>query len=423
MSSKVRTKGKDNTTGWIVTFSGFGVNLALGVLYCWSVFASELRVIGWTVTQTQIPYMVACAVFAILMVPGGMLQDRFGPKPMLIAAAILTGIGLVLSGIFVTLIGVIVSFGVIFGTAMAFGYATTTPTAIKWFGPHRRGLVSGIVVSGFGLAGIYVSPLTTFLLHNFSLSFTFFVLGIFYCVTILLLHFLIKNPPVGYTPKSAPIKKSNNKKVISKDFTWKQMLTTYEFYLIWIMFFCGTFAGLKILGQLSSIGREQAGLTISHASYLIIIYALFNCIGRFSCGILSDKIGRKITLVIIFLIQVLGYISFSQFTNLWTLSFGTAILAFSFGGMLAVFPSLTADYFGVKNLGLNYGIIFTAWGAGGVLGPLLGGMIRDHIGVFDLSYLISAIFCFVGLVLSLILLIPKNKKSTEIVDDVEQLGA
>lgn len=404
----VTTSTSKRSYGWIVAFAGFGTNLALGVLYSWSVFADSLRNSGWTATQTQIPYMIACAFFAILMVPAGSLQDRFGPKPMLRISFILTGIAFVLSGIFISLAGIIISFGVLFGTAMAFGYATTTPTAIKWFDAKKRGLISGIVVSGFGLAGLYVAPLTTYLIKSFSLSTTFIMLGVFFSLIMAVLHMFIKNPPEGYIPTSHN-KNQKSQALVLKDHKPKEMLKKYQFYLLWIIFFFGTLSGLKVLGQLSSIGKEQAGLAISGASFLIMLYAVFNCVGRFTCGIVSDKIGRKTTLIIIFTIQVITYLLFSKMTTLFTLSIGTALIAICFGGMLAVFPSMTADYFGVKNLGTNYGLVFTAWGAGGVIGPLIGGMVRDTVGKYDMTYTIAAIACGMGLLLCFFLKTPKIK--------------
>lgn len=404
----IETKeNKKISNGWIVAFAGFGTNLALGVLYSWSVFADSLRSIGWSATHTQIPYMIACAVFALLMVPAGSLQDKYGPKPMLRLSFILAGVSFVLSGLFISLAGIIISFGILFGAAMAFGYATTTPTAIKWFSAKKRGLVSGVVVSGFGLAGLYVAPLTTYLINTFSLSKAFIILGIFFSLLIAFLHRYIKTPPEGFIPETET-NKVQKKDSIKIDFTWKEMLKKYQFYLLWLIFFCGTLSGLKVLGQLSSIGKEQAGLLSSGASLLIMLYAVFNCIGRFTCGFISDKIGRKTTIIIVFFLQVITYLLFGKLNNLLTLSIGTGIIAWCFGGMLTLFPSTTADYFGVKNLGTNYGLVFTAWGVGGIIGPLIGGIVRDNVGSYDITYIIAGIFCGVGLILSLFLKAPKE---------------
>ncbi len=252
------------------------------------------------------------------------------------------------------------------------------------------------------------APLTTFLLHNFTLRITFIVLGIFYCIVIYLLHFLIKNQPENHIPDHVS---SDGKDTLKReDYSAKEMTGTFQFYILWLMFFYGTFAGLKILGQLSNIGKEQAGLTLHGTSLIVIIYAFFNCFGRFISGILSDKIERRVMLFSIFLIQVISLSFFAQLSTLLTLAIGTALLAFSFGGMLSIFSSLTADYFGLKNLGLNYGIIFTAWGVGGVLGPLVGGIVRDQIGGFAIGYIISIIVSAVGLILSLFVTKPKYKR-------------
>jgi OFA family oxalate/formate antiporter-like MFS transporter len=184
--------------GLIVLFAGLGVNLMLGTLYAWGVISKALITqYGWTATQTQLPYMTACAVFAFSMMPGGKLQDRLGPRPIIMASAILAGIGFIFAGYFLTLLSLTIGFGIIFGMAMGSGYAAPTPAAIKWFHPSKRGIVSGVVVSGFGLAPVYVAPLTTYLLDNFGISITFYSLGIGFFVGIMLLAQLIKNPPAG----------------------------------------------------------------------------------------------------------------------------------------------------------------------------------------------------------------------------------
>ncbi|MDW7658562.1 MAG: OFA family MFS transporter, partial [Bacillota bacterium] len=389
--------------------------------YSWGVFASALRAEGWTSTQSQIPYMIACAVFAILMVPGGRMQDRFGPKLVLLIASIMTAIGFIFSGLFKTVGGLSIFFGIFFGIAMGFGYATTTPTAIKWFGKEHRGLISGIVVSGFGLAGIYIAPLTNRLIHQFGLDKTFIILGLFFSAIILLFRLFIANPPDGFRPALSGVKpglKPDDKPATTsqpaasdhpaRDYTWRQMMHTSQFYLLWVMFLLGTFAGLLILGQLSTIGQEQAGLSPSIAMSLVMIYAVFNWLGRILTGLISDKIGRRATLLSIFLIQVLSFLFFPQMTTYLPLAIGTAFVAFSFGGMLTNFPAVTADYFGVKNLGLNYGLVFTAWGGGGVFGPFLGGLVHDLTGAYLVSYHVSAILCFAGALLSLLVRAPRE---------------
>jgi MFS transporter, OFA family, oxalate/formate antiporter len=399
--------------GWIVTFAGLGVNLALGILYSWGVFAAALRAIGWSATESQIPYIIACAVFALIMVPGGHLQDQYGPKIVIFVASILTGIGFILSGFFMTVTGLSIFFGIIFGTAMGFGYAAATPAAIKWFGAHKRGLISGIVVSGFGLAGIYIAPLTTFLIANHGLEATFFILGISFAIAIFLFNLMIDNPPDNH---QVFVSNQSHKTIKIKNmvnYEWREMIRTPQFYMLWLMFCFGTFSGLLILGQLSNIAQEQIGISVNSATMFIMIYAVFNWFGRIACGHISDKIGRKATLFLTFFIRFICFIFFVKFTAVLSFSIGTALVAFTFGGMLTLFPSITADYFGIKNLGLNYGLVFTAWGAGGIIGPLLGGIVRDLTGTYGFSYTVSAIFSLVGVFLSILMPAIKEKQKAK----------
>jgi OFA family oxalate/formate antiporter-like MFS transporter len=387
---------------WIVVFSGLGVNLSLGALYSWgTISAALIDQLNWSATQTQIPYMLASALFAVSMIPAGSLQDKLGPRMVLILSAILAGAGFILSGFNLTVVGLSLFFGVIFGLAMGFGYASPSPAAIKWFHPKHRGVITGIVVSGFGLAPVYIAPLSDFLLRRFGLLTTFVTFGILFFSVLFFFSFLVKNPPADHVP--VELKKRDEKKKVSSatDRDYHQMLKSKQFYLIWLMFFCGTFAGLKIIGQMAKIGQEQA--LMENSFILVIIYAIFNFLGRIAWGTISDRIGRIFSLFLMFAIQVFVFLIFEFLTQPFTLLIGKSIVGFTFGGMLTVFPAITADYYGTKHLGVNYGLVITAWGAGGVLGPLLGGITRDTTGDYRLSYLISMLVSLVGVILCLLL--------------------
>lgn len=393
--------------GIIVTIAGLGVNLALGVLYAWGVISAALiDKLGWSATQTQLPYMMACACFALSMVPGGRLQDKYGPRPIIMGSAILAGIGFFMAGATLTVVGLTIFFGLVFGIGMGLGYAAPTPAAVKWFGPEKRGLISGIVVSGFGLAPIYIAPLTSNLINRFGLQTTFFVLGGLFFVVIMSLAQLISNPPAGHTHSAPKVARAISGS--GRDYAAAEMLRTSQFYAVWGMFCFGTFAGLLIIGQLSKIGMEQAGMT--SAFTLTAIYAFFNFFGRISWGVISDRIGRRAGLVSAFLLQFVTYLAFPSMTTPALLVIGIAIVGFTFGGMLTLFPSITADYYGMKNFGVNYGFVITAWGVGGVLGPLLGGMVRDLTGTYTISYGVSAVLSILGVVLALIIKAPKEAK-------------
>jgi MFS transporter, OFA family, oxalate/formate antiporter len=380
--------------GRVVVLAGLGVNLCLGVLYAWGVFSAALiDQLGWTATQTQLPYMMACACFALSMVPGGRLQDRLGPRPVIMASAIMAGLGFALAAATLSVAGLIVFFGLVFGIAMGLGYAAPTPAAVKWFGAHRRGVVSGIVVSGFGLAPIVMAPLTTRLIGAFGIKGAFLVLGIVFFTALMLMSRFIANPPPGYQPAAAP-PSARGRATLAPDRDWREVLRTKQFYMLWLLFCFGTFAGLLIIGQLSKIGLEQAGMTTPFV--LVAVYAAFNATGRVVWGIISDRLGRRSSLFAAFAMQVVVYVFFSRLGTPATLMAGIAVVGFTFGGMLTLFPSFAVDYFGLKNLGVNYGLLITAWGVGGVFGPLVGGMVRDLTGTYNLSYLVSAVLSTAG---------------------------
>ncbi len=383
----------------VVALAGLGVNLTLGVLYAWGVISAALiDQMGWSATQTQIPYMIACAAFAFFMVPGGRLQDRFGPKPIIITAAILTGIGFLMAGAIMTVLGLTIFFGVVFGIGMGMGYAAPTPAACKWFCPSRRGLISGVVVSGFGLAPIYIAPLTTLLIRQYGIQSTFYILGVAFFLIIILLAQMICNPPEGYKP-AISAKVTARKRTAQKEFDVKEVLKTPQFYMLWVMFCFGTFAGLLTIGQMAKIGIEQAGMT--SAFTLIAFYAFFNFFGRIAWGVISDRIGRRFSMFAMFAIQLITYLAFPYLVTPVSLTIGIIMVGFTFGGMLTLFPAVTGDYYGMKNFGLNYGIVFTAWGIGGVAGPLVGGLVRDITGTYVISYGVSAALSALGILLSL----------------------
>ena len=401
MFSNIKNKG------WIVVFAALGVNLTLGVLYAWSIIAKALvSELGWTTTMTQIPYMAACAAFAFSMVPGGKFQDKLGPRPVIITSAILAAIGFFFSGIFLSVPGLTIFYGLIFGTAMGTGYAATTPAAVKWFSSKKRGVISGIVVSGFGLAPVYIAPLTSYLISSYGIKSTFFTMSGGFFVIIMSLVWLISNPPKDYVPSDEPVVKVQ--KGSAKNYEWREVLKTKQFYLLWTMFCFGTFAGLLLTGQLARIGAEQAGFASSYT--LIAVYAIANFSGRIGCGIISDKLGRMKTLFLAFALQIAIFAVFAKLTTPTTLMFGTAVVGFTFGGTATLFPSICIDYYGMKNFGLNYGMLITAWGIGGVFGPLLGGLVRDITGGYGISYTTSAILSILGALLCLVTKSPNESK-------------
>ena len=400
--------------GWRVTFAGTGINLALGVLYAWSVISKQItKEWGWNETQAALPYSIAIALFAFMMVPAGRLQDKMGPRLTASLGGIFCGVGFLIACLGQSLIGMVIGFGILAGSGIGFGYASATPPAVKWFPPQRTGLIAGLVVAGFGLASVYIAPLANYLLNSLGIQSTFLVLGIAFMVVVVLLAQLMKNPPPGYkpavnsgsNPNAAVATKPVGKTV---DYEWHEMLRTPQFYLLWVMFVFGAGAGLMIIGKLAKIVDLQAGIK---AGFIFVAFlAVGNAAGRIAAGVLSDKIGRTWTMFIVFIFQAVLMFLLRGLDTYGTLFFASILIGFNYGANLSVFPSAAKDYFGLKNFGFNYGWLFTAWGVGGILGPLLSGWIYDSYKNFNYAYLIASGCLLIAAALTFVTRPPKEKK-------------
>lgn len=392
--------------GWVTTFAGTGINLALGVLYSWSIIATTLTAPvdkggwGWTTLQSQIPYAVACGVFALMMVPAGRSQDKFGPRIVAGLGGALTGLGLILASFASkdSALLMIIGFGILAGTGIGFGYGSATPPAVKWFPPQKKGLISGLVVAGFGLASVYISPLATALLKAYGVNKTFLILGIAFFIVTVGLAQLLANPPAGYVPKGMPPAPKTGAPMKKHDYDWQEMISTPTFYLLWLMFAFGAAAGLLTIGTLAKIvvAKVEPAQAASMASLMVALLAVSNAGGRIVAGFLSDKIGRTRTMLLVFVLQAFFMAMFPSFGTVFLLILGSCAVGFNYGSLLSLFPSTTADYYGTKNLGVNYGLVFTAWGVGGVFGPIMAGRIKDVFGAFNNAFYIAAVLCIVA---------------------------
>lgn len=372
-----------NKKGWIVVLAGAGINLAFGVLYAWSIFGSKLQeTMGWSKTESSIPYTVAIIMFTIMMIPAGHLQDKIGPRWVVTIGGLLIGGGCILAGYTDSLLGLSLTFGVLAGSGIGLGYASTTPPALKWFPPEKKGLISGIVVGGFGLATLYIVPLSTYLLSRYDVFNAFKVLGIIFLFMTVPLAYFVKNPdqPISSTGKV--------KKAPVRDMELKEMLKTKQFYMLWFMFFAGATGGLMTIGSLKTLALYTLGE--SAALKLVAFAAIANAIGRPAAGVISEKFGRGKTMSVLYVLQAGALFVFNSLETFPTIFVAALVIYFAYGSMLSVYPSASADCYGTKNLGLNYGILFTAWGAGGVFGPILGGKIADATGSYHVAFLVSA---------------------------------
>ena len=386
----------ENARGWVVAFAGLGINLALGVLYAWSVVAKSLTADwGWSAGEASLPYAVAVGVFAITMVFAGRAQDKFGPRIVATLGGVFTGAGLIVASFASPerTWPIAIGFGLLAGLGIGLGYASATPAAVKWFPPHRKGLITGIVVAGFGLASVYIAPTTTWLLHAEGVAGTFRTLGIAFFIAVIGLAQLLVNPPAGHVPvgsldAAAAAKAAEGK----RDYDWREMVRTKQFVLLWFMYAFASFAGLMIIGHMAKIAAVQmTGVDLGFV--LVAVLAIGNALGRLVAGIVSDRIGGVRTMLVVFTVQaaMMGILAFVG-TPAALIPVAAAV-GFCYGANLSLFPSTTAGFFGTTHLGVNYGLVFTAWGVGGVFGSMTAGSIVDSTGSYAVAYAIAAGLC------------------------------
>src|SRR5699024_271677 len=350
------------------------------------------------------------------MVPAGIMLDRIGPRLLLLLSGFLIGFGFVIAGLTLSVVGLIIGFGIIAGAAMGFGYAAPTPTAAKWFKPHLRGPITGIVVSGYGLAAVCGSPLADGLISRCGIANAFYYLGAFCTILIVLSSLFMKSPPkdwvpVGGEPRKTNVAQKSNALSNKSNFSPREMLQTFQFWSLWIMYAFSASAGLIIIGHIAKIAQTQGGLETGFLFAALL--AIGNAGGRIVTGVVSDRIGRNATLISVFVIQAINMFAFISYTSPLMLTIGAIVTGATYGALLALFPATTWDWFGLQHAGTNYGLIFTAWRLGGLVGPLMAGRIIDATGGYGMAYIVSAILLLIAAGLAFITRAPKVKNFIE----------
>ena len=391
-----------------VLIAGVLFNLSIGMLYTWSIIRGRMMEPvadggwAWTSQQAGLPFTFAILFFALGVLIGGRIQDKIGPRWVVTFGGFCVGLGMIISGLAGNSpIGVTIGFGVVAGLGIGLGYGCVTPPALKWFHPSKKGMVSGLIVGGFGFGAVYFGPLTSVLLNNFGIERTFIFMGIGVIALSVPIAQFIRNPPAGYVPDEPKNIKASAVKVASPDYTWRAMVKTPRFYMMFIMFMITSSVGLMVIGNVTRIATMQMNITDSATlAFLVSFMAITNLSGRIIGGFMSDKIGRINTLFVIFAIQVFNMVGFLLYSNLPMLIVGVIGIGFCFGALLSVFPALTAEQYGLKNYGVNYGIVYLAWGLSGVVAPVIADYFYDTTGTFTTAYIICAVMMVAMLVVN-----------------------
>ena len=400
--------------GFSVIAAGTGINLALGVLYAWSIFKAAIKqsmetggpdAFAWDPAKLNDPYAVCCLVFACSMILAGRCQDKYGPRLTAVVGGILVGAGFVLASTSTSYAVWLLGFGVLAGTGIAFGYSSATPPALKWFPPNRTGLIAGIVVSGFGLASVYIAPTAQYLLGVWGISRTMFFFGIAFLVVVGLLATLLVNPPDGFRPKGFVDRRGSTDRhrdsrglIEDVDFTPSQLLRSFAFWRVWLLYFIGAGSGLMVIGSIAGMAKSSLG---ANAFLAVAILAVGNAAGRVVAGMLADRLGRCRTMAGMFGLQALlmfGAIPVigAVHPNPLLLVGVATMIGFNYGANLAVFPTITKDLWGMKHFGVNYGTLFTAWGLGGFVMSKLSQALNTSSGGFASSFTTAGVLLLAG---------------------------
>ena len=388
---------------WLVVVGGVLMNLALGVIYAWSVFVAPFDAdFGWTRTQVSVVFTIAILSIGLWFVVAGFLQDRFGPRRVAAAGGILYALGFFLASQTESLLWLYVTFGALAGAGNGFGYAIPIPVCSKWF-PDRRGLAIGLAVGGYGAgSGIYGPLAREVLIPAYGWQGTMQISGAVFLVMTLVGAWLLRNPPEGYQPPTAaPAPAAGGAPPAAapagRDFATREMVRTPTFYLLWIAYCLGSAAGLMVISQLVPVG-EAAGLGAA-AGLGLTIGAIGNTGGRVLSGWMSDTFGRLNTLRLMVLVSAAALPVFYGFAGQVVLFYLLLIVIYyCYGTLLSVFASTCADFYGTRHMGVNYGLLFSAWGVAGIVGPVIAGRVFDATGDYRLAFFIAAGLAVVALV-------------------------
>lgn len=389
---------------WLVVLGAVIIQINLGAVYAWSLFNQPLiDKFGWAREDVVVTFSMTIAVFALTTIFAGRLQDKIGPRWVATIGGLLLGLGLILSSQATTLFQLYFFYGVIGAIGIGMTYVCPLSACVKWF-PDKRGFISGVAVAGFGLGGLIYKPIITYFIKNSGVSSAFLYLGVIYLLLVIAGAQLLKNPPIDQTSEIDLATDT------STHFSPKQMLGTYQFYLLWFMFLFGSVSGLMVISFAVDIGVDLVNLDLEKAANAVMVIALFNAAGRIVLGKISDRFGRKNTLIMIYGLtaSIMFYMSTGMITYPMFLV-SVSLIGFCFGGFLSLFPSITADYYGTKNIGSNYGFMYQAYGLSAFAGPFIVKALP-----FTKAFLIAGIICIFAIIMAKFVQVPQRAYPTRV---------
>ena len=401
------------TNRWIIAIAGIVMQVALGAVYAWSVFRVPLAEAygqGTSVSAVNTTFSIAILSLGFAAFFGGLWMGRSGPRIVALTAGVLYGAGIFLAsfaspGLFILYL----TYGLMAGIGIGLGYIVPLATLIKWF-PDRRGFITGLAVAGFGAGALLTAPIAKILVQSVGLFPTFRILGILYFIMVVGAALFMKNPPEGWKPEGWEPDTTERSDRSGVDFELGGALKTWQWYTLWAMLFLNVSAGIAIIAEADPIAQEIAGVGPASAAILVSLISVGNGVGRFLWAWLSDTIGRKWVFLTMYLLQAVLFILLPIVgTSFFLLAAICIVIVSCYGGGFGTMPAFNADYFGPANVGKIYGLMITAWGFGGVLGPILISRIIDTTGSYTAAFYIIAGILLVSSILPFIVRPPKRE--------------
>jgi MFS transporter, OFA family, oxalate/formate antiporter len=400
------------TNRWIIAIAAVLIQIALGAVYAWSVFRVPLvNQFHWSISEVTLTFTISIFVLGISAFFGGLWLNRKGPRVVALTGGVLYGLGVFLASFSANkLWWLYLSYGLIGGIGLGFGYIVPVAVLVKWF-PDRRGLITGVAVGGFGAGALITAPVATSLIQSVGVLTTFAYLGIAYLIVTLAGGLFMQNPPEGWHPQGWMPTASETRQRARHDYNLREALQTWQWYALWLLLFLNTFAGISVISQEAPIFQELVGVSAVVAASMVGIASIGNAVGRVFWAWVSDLLSRRTTFLVMFLMQVALFWFLPSVAAVAAMTVLTFVVLMCYGGGFGTMPAFAADYFGSKNVGPIYGLMLTAWGFASAVGPLLIAYMRETTGSYRGALHIIALVMAISAVLP-ILVSPPEKGSS-----------
>lgn len=397
---------------WIVVAGAVLIQLCLGAIYAWSVFTKPLVEAGWTRAQTQGVFSAGLAAFAVVMVLAGRLMPRIGPRRLAMIGGFVLGTGYILAGLAggTGFFRLLVFIGLIGGAGIGLAYVVPIAVGMRWF-PDKKGLITGLAVAGFGFGAtgwVKIAGSWGNLISQYGLSDTFTIYGIVFLAAVMAGGLAMVFPPEGWKPRGwSPLPLPDSQAGMQHEFTSRNMLRTPQYYMILLTFVFGAGAGLMSIGlmklfpmvALTARGMDPDSASAIAGTAMAVFFSLANGLGRIVWGAICEKLGVRVSIAAMMTAQGVMVLAFPLMAGSKALLYaGAALIGFNFGGNFALFPMITAETFGTRSVGQNYGWVFLAYGIGGIAGPIMGGKLGD-LGNFPLAFTICGALCLLAAII------------------------